>query len=113
MYPLSDILYRSSAFDCFEVFEDNPNIKFYLSAILILIFCQGVAGVVPNMSSFLNIAGSVSGVIITIVLPLLFYNKAYKQEISTKRWIFNWVLIVLSLGLGIMAFIATVKEEMK
>ena len=113
IYPLSEIIYRSKELDYFRIFERNPNLKFYLGTLVILLFCQLVAEIVPNMSSFLNLAGSVVGVIITIVLPVMFYNKAYENSISYTRLIFNWVLMIFSLFIGVLSFIATIKEELK
>jgi len=110
-YPVSDTVYRSESLNYFRIFRNHPSLKFYSATVVFLVFCQLVSEWIPNMGSFLNIGGSIVGVMTTIVLPLVFYNKAYEKCISYKRLAFNWFLILFSSVLGIYSWILTIQEE--
>jgi hypothetical protein len=40
----------------------------------------GISFIVPNLNVMLSIGGSILGTIVSVVIPVLFYNKAYSQD---------------------------------
>lgn len=69
----------------------------------------GVAGVLllgsialPNLNFILAFSGSITGTLISVVMPILFYHQAYKD----KKWIKRIANVVLVIGCltGVLAF---------
>lgn len=56
----------------------------------------------PNINFILAFSGSITGTLISVVMPILFYHKAYKERKWTKR-LANLVLIIGTLT-GLLAF---------
>jgi solute carrier family 36 (proton-coupled amino acid transporter) len=58
--------------------DAGDHIKFLLVRISIVAFTIWISTCLPNINSVLQITGSASGSLITIILPVLYYNKAYE-----------------------------------
>jgi proton-coupled amino acid transporter len=60
--------------------------------------------VLPDLNVVLTLSGSITGTIISIILPVVFYHKAYKKD---KKWIKFLAKVVLVVGCttGFLAFI--------
>ena len=71
-----------------------------------ILFCSGIALIIPNLHTLFNIAGGIVGVLTIIVFPVLFYNKAYENEISWKRWILHIFMagVVIISGIASTAY---------
>ena len=60
--------------------DSGGYIKFLVGRITIVGITIFVSHCLPNINSVLQITGSVSGSLITIILPVLYYNKAYEFQ---------------------------------
>ena len=58
---------------------------FALFRILIVFTIAGLSFLIPNIHILLTLAGSVLGTVVNIVLPVLFYNRAYKWSDKNKN----------------------------
>ena len=73
-----------------------------------ILFCAGVALVIPNLHTMFNIAGSVVGILTIIVFPVMFYNKAYQNEISNTRWAFHLIIVTIVIVTGLISTVYTI-----
>ena len=58
---------------------------FALFRILIVFTIAGLSFLIPNIHILLTLAGSVLGTVVNIVLPVLFYNRAYNWTDKNKK----------------------------
>lgn len=90
-------------------------VKLFSIRLLIIILIVTGAFLIPNLNLLLTVVGTVFGLIIAIILPVLFYNRAYKLregEKETRRCskVASWVMLVVGsviscLGLGIVVYL--------
>lgn len=96
MNPISDTIFRMTLLDNkVRIFRENPTTKYYLGAILGLCLCAGIALAIPNLHLMFNVAGSLMGIFTMTIFPVLFYNRVFTNEISWKRYILHWIMLVL------------------
>lgn len=53
---------------------------FFLMRILIVVVIVGIAFLIPNLSILITFGGAVLGTIVNIVIPVIFYNRAYNNS---------------------------------
>jgi len=53
---------------------------FFLMRILVVIIIIGFAFLIPNLSILITFGGAVLGTIVNIIIPVLFYNRAYNNS---------------------------------
>mmetsp|Transcript_24701 Transcript_24701/g.21935 ORF Transcript_24701/g.21935 Transcript_24701/m.21935 type:complete len:248 (-) Transcript_24701:33-776(-) len=107
--PVSDTIFRTTFLDnLIPIFSRNPTTKYYFGAMISILFCAGIAMMIPNLHTMFNITGSVVGILTIIVFPVMFYNKAYGKEVSWVRWTFHWFLASLVLTTGAVSTVYTV-----
>jgi len=53
------------------------NSQFYIARILLVIFIMITAATIPSINILLTLAGSIIGTVVSIVIPVMFYNRAY------------------------------------
>ena len=104
--PMVDTMYRSDALDPYIcMFRDRPRTKYYASVILIIMTCVMFALLIPCLQMFINLSGSLVGILTLSIIPTMFYNKAFKDEISSTRW---WIhlamMVVMTLAGGISIY---------
>lgn len=58
---------------------------FALFRILIMYTVAGLSFLIPNIHILLTLAGSVLGTLVNIVLPVVFYNRAYNWSDKNKK----------------------------
>merc|ERR1719197_1764991 len=58
---------------------------FALFRILIIYTVAGLSFLIPNIHILLTLAGSVLGTLVNIVLPVIFYNRAYNWSDKNKK----------------------------
>lgn len=58
---------------------------FALFRILIIYTVAGLSFLIPNIHILLTLAGSVLGTLVNIVLPVVFYNRAYNWSDKNKK----------------------------
>ena len=59
---------------------------FALFRILIIYTVAGLSFLIPNIHILLTLAGSVLGTLVNIVLPVVFYNRAYNWSDKNKKY---------------------------
>lgn len=94
--------------------------KFILVRFLIVIMVFFVSILVPNVNIMLIISGSLCGTLVNIVIPVLFYNRAFNTSEKNKAlegneevphkprtWMFviNWILFVIGTVIGIWGLV--------
>lgn len=55
-------------------------VVYFLFRTLVVIIIVGLAFLIPNLSILITFCGAVLGTIVNILLPVLFYNKAYNNS---------------------------------
>jgi Transmembrane amino acid transporter protein len=71
-----------------------PKLKSLLTRVFVVLLCCSLAYSIPNLGQFLNFQGSITGILMTFVLPISVYFKAYGDRISKKeRMLCNAILI--------------------
>ena len=94
--PMVDIMYRSQFLDDYiKPFRETPKIKYYISVLIILISWVLFALFIPCLQMFINFSGSLVGIFTLSIIPTLCYNKAFKDEISWKRWSIHLGMMVI------------------
>ncbi len=68
---------------------------------------------VPRFSIFLNIIGALVGVGMQFVIPILIYNKIFKDSISKPRLCLHYLIILVGAVGSISAISASVLELIK
>ena len=93
-YPLQIL----AAFDIAEqhkFFKEGKYIKMkkvvMRSAVILLV--TGIALIVPNFTTLLNIAGSLGAGVIAFILPPLLYNTEFKDTIVPWKKYSNWAIV--------------------
>ena len=77
--------------------------------LIYLCLCGTISQILPDIGRMLNITGGVAGIVITVVLPVLIYNKAFQKSITTKRIIFNYFILIFCTLLSGLTLMAEVK----
>lgn len=76
--PMVDTVYRSDGFDKYiKVFREKPRVKYYVAVVAILLTCVTCALLISEIQIFINLSGSLVGILTLAILPILFYNKAF------------------------------------
>lgn len=104
--PMVDTMYRTDAFDPYvKLFREKPRTKYYASVLIIIFTCVMAALLIPGLQMFINLSGSLVGILTLSIIPTLFYNKAFKEEITTQRLVLHYVMmIVMSMAGGVSIF---------
>ena len=114
--------------------------KFIGTRILIISIVIGLAFLIPNINILLTIGGAVLGTIVNIVVPVLFYNRAYNYKEKNKELetpeerkdqddsleskeedkdegdprmctkITSWIVLVLGVIIGIIGLVYVIRE---
>ena len=86
-----------------------------------------VSFLIPNINVMLILGGSILGTIVTIIIPILFYNRAYsgdlkhlnldksdeeRQDIRKSTKIINMIVLVVGVTMGSFGFVKAVQEVM-
>ena len=59
--------------------------QYFITRTLVVVIVCVVAAVVPNLNLLLVFAGSIFGVLMNFILPVMFYNRAYSMEPKNKK----------------------------
>lgn len=70
-----------------------------------VVFILFFSFLVPNINILLQVSGSISGTIITVIMPVVFYNKAY-SETNERSGIqmFNNLILIIGCLVGLIGF---------
>ena len=55
-------------------------VNFFFYRILVVVIVALIASIVPNINILMTFTGSIFGTIVNILLPTLFYNRAYNRK---------------------------------
>ena len=56
------------------------NLVYYVTRTIIVILITLCSFIVPNINIMLVLGGSILGTIVTVIIPVLFYNRAYSDS---------------------------------
>ena len=59
--------------------------KSMISRALVVLIAATISLVLPDITSSLSLGGSVAGVVISIIIPAMLYNKAYENSEKKRR----------------------------
>ena len=109
-YPIQIL----AAFDILEqnkFFTEGGRIKLkkVICRSAIIIFVSGLAMVIPDFTTFLNIAGSLGAGVIAFVLPPMLYNQEFRETIPSWKKYCNWGILVF----GIIGIILSLYNSIK
>ena len=71
---------------------------------LVICLASGVAMLIPDFTTFLDIAGAIGAGVVAFILPPLMYNTQFKDTISPTSKYFNYFLV----GFGIVGCIISI-----
>lgn len=101
--------------------------------ILIVIIICGIAFLIPNINILLTFGGAILGTIVNILLPVLFYNRAYawtpknraletdvegaqkeikEDESDPRMWtkILSWITLFFGIIIGLVGLVYVIME---
>ena len=109
--------------------------KFVFFRMLVVAATIWISLCLPNVHAVLALTGSVAGTLIAVVVPIMFYNKAYSgsfkgeieegeegedQEneedkaagVDSRKWLkrLNWVVLFVGVVIGVQGLVATIAE---
>lgn len=94
--PMVDTMYRTDTFDEYiPIFKEKPKSKYYVSVLIILFACVLFAILIPCLEMFINLSGALVGTLTLAIIPVMFYNKAFRNEISNTRLVIHYTMIVV------------------
>jgi hypothetical protein len=60
-------------------------IRYFIFRILVVLIIYTISILIPNINIMLTFAGAVLGTLVNIILPVLFYNRAYNGSNKNLR----------------------------
>ena len=73
------------------------HLKTLITRALVVLFCCSLAYKVPNLGQFLNFQGSVTGILMTFILPIACYFKAFSGRISPREMKLCYALLAFGI----------------
>ena len=114
-FPVYEILVRSAWYKswrrCFKCRLGWT--KTYLVRTLLVLFTFVIAVSVPKFGLFVNLLGALSGTVLAFVLPIMIYNKVFKNELSRCKEFVHFALVVFGVIVGTMASAISMFELIK
>ena len=80
-----------------------PRLKTLLTRVLVVVLCCSLAYMIPNLGQFLNFQGSVTGILMTFVLPISVYFKAYGERITKQERYLCYAILTFGIAGGIVS----------
>eukprot|EP00347_Sterkiella_histriomuscorum_P009027 403342809 len=94
-----------------EINRINSTFKFMLFRVLQVCVTLVVSILIPNITIMLSLIGNLCGTIISVILPVLFYNKAFEKSEKKKNIKkFNIVYLLFGTTFGVIGLIDTLKQ---
>ena len=100
---------------------------FYLFRTAFVMFILVCSFYTPSLNIMLAIGGAILGTIVTVVIPVMFYNKAYADEEvnhgkdkstaeskSNRKFLrrFNYLIMTMGISVSMVGFVNTIKNIM-
>jgi len=60
----------------------------------VIVLITGVALIIPDFTTFLDIAGSLGAGVIAFILPPLLYNAEFRDSVPNWKKYVNWAIVV-------------------
>ena len=74
-------------------------------------FTSGIfAASIPYFGLFINLSGAFASTLLAFIVPLILYNKVFKDEMSKTLKILHYILIVLGTFLGGISIVMSIME---
>ena len=74
-----------------------------------IIFITGIALVIPDFTTFLDIAGALGAGVIAFILPPLLYNKQFEDTITPCKKYSNWAICVFGVVGCTLSIVSSIK----
>ena len=99
--------------------------SFYFTRAAVVYLIYFTSFIIPNINVMLILGGSVLGTIVTIIIPILFYNRAYsgdlkhlsldksdeeRQDIRKSTKVINYIVLIVGVTIGSFGFVKAVQE---
>lgn len=102
--PMVETMYRFDMLDNYiTIFREKPKSKYYASVIVILLACVLCALLIPCLQMFINLSGSLVGILTLAIIPVMFYNKAFADEISKTRLSLHYLMVIIMTLAGMVS----------
>jgi len=69
--------------------------------------------VVPKFGLFINLIGSFACTALAFIMPVYIYNKIHADEITHRRKMIHYVLVIFGCICGTISFVVSLKEIIK
>ena len=89
---------------------NNTKLKKVVMRSLVICTVTGIALIIPNFTTFLDIAGSFGAGVIAFVLPPLLYNKQFENEIPNWKKYTNWGVCAFGVVGGGLSVATSIKS---
>ena len=80
---------------------------------LVIFACTGIALVIPDFTTFLDIAGALGAGAIAFILPPILYNAEFADSVPAWKKYSNWGICVFGVVGCTLSIVASVKAIMK
>ena len=77
---------------------------------VLIILVTGIALLIPDFTTFLDISGAIGAGVIGFILPPLLYNKQFADTISPRRKYFHWFILVFGVLGSILSIATSIKN---
>jgi proton-coupled amino acid transporter len=72
-----------------------------------------IAFAIPRFAIVLNIIGGVAGTSLQFIIPIMMYNKVFKDELTTPIKIKNYTMLIVGIIGGLSATVGSLIELIK
>jgi hypothetical protein len=72
-----------------------------------------IAFAIPRFAIVLNIIGGVAGTSLQFIIPIFMYNKVFKDEITNRIKIKNYIVLFVGIVGGVAAVVGSIIELIK
>lgn len=84
--------------------------KRYLIRLIFVTSIFAIASSIPSFALFINLIGALVFSLISFVIPIIIYNKYFRNTISTKKLIANWLVLIIGVVGGIFGAVITIMQ---
>jgi len=111
MMPAIEITEQSTIFQKFICpIKRYPYLKNIILRSLIVFTSGIIAASIPYFGLFINLSGAFASTILAFIVPIILYNKVFKNEISKTKKIFHYFLITIGIFLGGISIVMSIVE---
>ena len=99
MFPVIHIIETSSWYKSLPNLS-SLDLRYYVGRVWLVLLMGILAAVIPKFGLFINFIGAFSGTAVVIVIPVLMYERVFKDEIGLGQWIVNRGILAIGFLFG-------------